>query len=64
MVRHLFPVEAHLYNHVFVVGPSNHYVTEGQHAEAFTHNAGKTHVVGLPVPAEQIWQAKGRRCMT
>ncbi|KAG8755563.1 Processing alpha glucosidase I [Ceratobasidium sp. 428] len=42
----------------FADGPDNVYITEGQHAEAFAHIAGKTHVVGLPVPAGHIWQAK------
>ncbi|KAG8685916.1 Processing alpha glucosidase I, partial [Ceratobasidium sp. 394] len=42
----------------FVDGPSNTYVTEGQHAEGFKRTAGKTHVIGVPVPAGHVWQAK------
>ncbi|KAF8061451.1 glycoside hydrolase [Lyophyllum atratum] len=41
-----------------VDGPNNTMVTQGRHAEAFEERIGKTHFVGQPIPAGNIWQAK------
>jgi mannosyl-oligosaccharide glucosidase len=35
-------------------------VTEGPDAELFKARIGKTHILGQPVPAGNIWKAKGK----
>ncbi|KAJ3808205.1 glycoside hydrolase [Lentinula lateritia] len=41
-----------------VDGPSNTAVTSGPHSEIFKDRIGKSHFMGQPVPAGNIWQAK------
>ena len=41
-----------------VLGGENPAVTTGPHADAFRARIGKTHVLGRPVKAGEIWQAR------
>ncbi|KAH9946321.1 glycoside hydrolase [Epithele typhae] len=41
-----------------VEGPENHLIAEGPHAHAFAHKAGKSHYLGLQVPAGTVWKAQ------
>lgn len=41
------------------IGPHNVAATDGPHAHIFKERIGKTHFFGQPVPAGNIWQAKG-----
>ncbi|KAF7322776.1 Mannosyl-oligosaccharide glucosidase [Mycena chlorophos] len=41
-----------------VDGPANSHVTTGNYASQFEDRLGKTHFLGQPVPAGNIWQAK------
>ena len=46
--------------HSYHLGPNNHYITSGQHADAFKSRVGKTHFAGFRVPEGNIWRAKGQ----
>jgi len=37
----------------------NTLVTEGPHSRVFQDRIGKTHYMGRPMPAGNVWQAKG-----
>ncbi|KAJ7063071.1 glycoside hydrolase [Mycena amicta] len=41
-----------------VDGPTNSHITTGNYATTFEERMGKTHFLGQPVPAGNIWQAK------
>ena len=43
------------------LGPENTGVTAGQHSEAFSHLADKTHFAGYRIPTGSVWQARGER---
>ena len=41
-----------------ILGSENHAVTTGPHADAFRARIGKTHILGRPVKAGEVWQAR------
>lgn len=41
-----------------VLGGENHAVTTGPYADAFRGRIGKSHIVGRPVKAGEVWQAR------
>ena len=47
------------HSHCVSLGPNNIVVTSGPHATTFGRKLGKSHLLGLQVPAGQVWRAKG-----
>ena len=47
-----------------VLGGENHAVTTGPLADAFRARIGKTHILGRPVKAGEIWQARRKSSLS